>query len=511
MLLWQDGQAAQAKRLAQLALNGQFDVDSEVALRLSIVRLSSQFDVTEAVRQCTAALRLEGLSDAHRAELLSMLALNLVLSGKLAQAEEFIPAALEAADTTRDWASKATALVADSVISLYDDRWQDADDRMRLARRLAEQAGVLTTSWLPEATWSHFLARGFGRPDEASAEAAAGIAAARRSNQAAALRVWMMVHASSLLEEGRLEDAQNEVYSVLGMVDDLGVGDFADFTCLYNLGRVALHRGDERQLALSVADAERMMRSEVSLTRQAGAWLAALVADADGESQRALEVLGESIASFAEKGPSFPAPSDPAEEFTRIAMRAGRPDLAELAVTAAERRADLNPAFPILRAVALHARGLMESDVSRVRKAAEILTGFARPLALASALEDVGRMSVAHDAGEAIEYFDRALAIYEQTGAHRDASRVRRRLRGLGVRRARRAVAVTLSWPELTDAEAQVVNLAATGATNKDIAQRLFLSPHTIGTHLRHAYERLNITSRIELARLYTERLTGSA
>lgn len=54
----------------------------------------------------------------------------------------------------------------------------------------------------------------------------------------------------------------------------------------------------------------------------------------------------------------------------------------------------------------------------------------------------------------------------------------------------------------LTPQELQVVRLAATGASNREIAARLFLSPRTVGHHLSRAYPKLGVTRRMELARL---------
>jgi DNA-binding NarL/FixJ family response regulator len=51
----------------------------------------------------------------------------------------------------------------------------------------------------------------------------------------------------------------------------------------------------------------------------------------------------------------------------------------------------------------------------------------------------------------------------------------------------------------LAPQELQVVRLPATGATNRQIAARLFLSPRTVGFHLYKAYPKLGITSRTEL------------
>lgn len=51
----------------------------------------------------------------------------------------------------------------------------------------------------------------------------------------------------------------------------------------------------------------------------------------------------------------------------------------------------------------------------------------------------------------------------------------------------------------LTAQEAQVVQLAAEGLSNRDIAAQLFLSPRTVGHHLYNAYPKLGVASRAEL------------
>ncbi|SNY53657.1 helix-turn-helix transcriptional regulator [Paractinoplanes atraurantiacus] len=52
---------------------------------------------------------------------------------------------------------------------------------------------------------------------------------------------------------------------------------------------------------------------------------------------------------------------------------------------------------------------------------------------------------------------------------------------------------------DLTPQEAQIVRLAATGLSNKEIADRLFLSPRTVGSHLYKAFPKLGVTSRAQL------------
>ena len=58
----------------------------------------------------------------------------------------------------------------------------------------------------------------------------------------------------------------------------------------------------------------------------------------------------------------------------------------------------------------------------------------------------------------------------------------------------------------MTNAEIEVAELVADGNTNRDIGRKLFISPHTVNTHLRHVFEKLNVNSRVELANLARSR-----
>jgi DNA-binding CsgD family transcriptional regulator len=54
-------------------------------------------------------------------------------------------------------------------------------------------------------------------------------------------------------------------------------------------------------------------------------------------------------------------------------------------------------------------------------------------------------------------------------------------------------------WDSLTPTELDVVRLVSEGLGNKDIGARLFISPRTVQTHLTHVYNKLGLTSRVQL------------
>jgi predicted ATPase/DNA-binding CsgD family transcriptional regulator len=57
-----------------------------------------------------------------------------------------------------------------------------------------------------------------------------------------------------------------------------------------------------------------------------------------------------------------------------------------------------------------------------------------------------------------------------------------------------------LGWASLTPAELDIVRLVAQGHTNAAIGQRLFISANTVKKHLTHAYAKLDVDGRADLA-----------
>lgn len=62
-----------------------------------------------------------------------------------------------------------------------------------------------------------------------------------------------------------------------------------------------------------------------------------------------------------------------------------------------------------------------------------------------------------------------------------------------------------LGWSSLTPAQRGVAELVAAGLSNREVAARLFLSRHTVDSHLRQVFTRLGIASRVDLARLVAQ------
>jgi DNA-binding CsgD family transcriptional regulator len=56
-------------------------------------------------------------------------------------------------------------------------------------------------------------------------------------------------------------------------------------------------------------------------------------------------------------------------------------------------------------------------------------------------------------------------------------------------------------WDGLSEVERSIALLVSEGLTNRQIARRVGLSPHTVNYHLRGMFRKLGVSSRVELAR----------
>ena len=359
--------------------------------------------------------------------------------------------------------------------------------------------------WLPE-TWKSLLLISELRLEEAHAIIEVGTREAE--NVSKNIRIWTMLRCRARLSAGQLADACAEAEAILDMSDEIGDGNFGylNHVASYVLGDIALRTGDPVALQAARQNAEAMYRSAsgCGTTRRLGAWLSVRL---DG-GPIAPDMLG--VLAPGHVHASSPLAHSDAVELVRLLVSAGqRPDAASVAALL-EQSVGTNPAFPGLASAALHARALADNDPERAIAAARAYRCDPRPLVRAAALEDAGRMLPERARDEAVAYLDEALRLQSAAGAERDAARVRRLLRDRGAQRAGgRPDPAAGRWPELTASELAVVRLVTQGATDREAAERLFISAHTVNSHLRHVFAKLGIRSRVELARLAGERQEG--
>ncbi len=494
--LWQCGRSAAAAELAARELAGAPGTDrtAEARVRLGLARFTTRYSSTEAIRQCRAALALDGLADGLRSELLLVEAVNHGFAGEPDAAD----ADLALAGTAPGAGAALTRARAETYVAFHRQEW----DRAFRRHRDVVRACPVDEEMNPAPLWEATMWTSVGHPARALALADAELATARRDGRVGSLLMWRSLRARALFDAGRLGESRAEGVEVLDAEEIHLVGGLMDLFVVHALVRGALHAARPDVVRAHRDRVGQMTADGTAQVRRNGLWLTALVADAAGDAPAALRAAGEAVAALDRPGPSMSGVPDLADEvvLTRIALRAGDRHTAARAVEAAERRAAANPGWPVGEAAALHARGLLHADEVCLRGAVRALAGTERPLLLASAREDLARTVAADRPAEAVALLDEALAAYAAAGAGRDAARARRSLRGLGARR-RRAPDRPEGRSGLTPAEREVVRLVAEGGTNRQVAERLFLSPHTVNTHLRNAFVKLGVRSRLELAR----------
>jgi DNA-binding CsgD family transcriptional regulator len=269
------------------------------------------------------------------------------------------------------------------------------------------------------------------------------------------------------------------------------------------LVETSVRQGD---LAGANTAADRLVsRCPPNVTTGDQCWASALCADARGRPEVALAALAPVLERLRRNRFYF-ATWYPCRltQITALAMRAGDAGQAGVAAQAAAELSRRNPGVTPVLAAAVHACGLWQSDVGALHEAAGLLTGGEQPLATAAAREDVASaLARRGKRDDAIASLEAAYDTYHSANAGRDLARVRGALHALGVRKRQPSVARPQhGWASLTSGELAVVRVVAEGLTSREAAAQLYLSPDTVNTHLRHAFTKLGIRSRVELARL---------
>jgi DNA-binding CsgD family transcriptional regulator len=509
VLLHSAGRVDEARAFADTHLRDALPAEQEAEVLLSI---AGMFRVPPDARAAAGrqALALPELPVHLRAHHLAALFHNLLVGGRPEEAKAIHAQTAEAVHTSGDANSAFAFALAESVTAYSDGRYEDA---LRMTEQAA-YAGIGSTDWARERLaqeWRCETRTVLDHVEDSLHLAADGVAAAQRDRNGWAIRIFEIWRGRQLHQLGRLADAS----AILEGQFSAETGDrffgALDAAGIVALGRVALHQDNGRLRQRTAQLARALLEDGTPNFRREAVWLLALQAMATGDAQAAhtwLCALGSDQRTAIL--PLFPVDVTDETPLVRIALAAGDDELAQVAAAQADRRAQLNPRVATIVATAAHVRGLLTGDIEELERAVALFATGPRPLARAYALEDLGvARARAGVVDTAIEAFDQALILYAEAGASWDAGRVRGRLRDHGVRRrlVGRERAET-GWAAMTDSELAVARLVAQGLTNREVAEHLFVSPHTVSSHLRSIFAKLDINSRLALARLAAEHET---
>jgi DNA-binding CsgD family transcriptional regulator len=303
----------------------------------------------------------------------------------------------------------------------------------------------------------------------------------------------------ALLDTGRWGqlDELLDTAADLCATHDLKLLDVETIACRAQL---LAYRGDVEGAARALHDADAnavdatLSATRVALTRAAG-WIAIAESDYD----RAYLHLREQFLS--DGTPSHFVVSDRAiGELAWAAARSGRIDEAQSLITAIAHR--LGPEPPV-RLQLLHHQALAlvapaAAAESHFRLAVFNPAGDQWPLERARARLHYGEwLRRARRPADAKPLLTAALATFDRLGAAPLSALARAELRAAGV--APKNARTPGAFTELTAQERQIVRLAASGLTNRQIGEQLNLSPRTIASHLYHVYPKLGVSRRHEL------------
>ena len=162
---------------------------------------------------------------------------------------------------------------------------------------------------------------------------------------------------------------------------------------------------------------------------------------------------------------------------------------------------------PILRLNLACARPFLAADDQAeplfTAALAQDLAGY--PFLRARALFSLGRwLRRRRRSAESRSPLRESVALFDALGARAWSGRARQELRATGEKVGRRAPDLR---DRLTAQELQIAQLAAEGLSNRQIAERLFLSPRTIGGHLYRIFPKLEITARAHLRDAFADRV----
>ncbi|HEY7282996.1 MAG TPA: LuxR C-terminal-related transcriptional regulator [Actinomycetota bacterium] len=267
---------------------------------------------------------------------------------------------------------------------------------------------------------------------------------------------------------------------------------FAESLAAAHLGEVAASReAGERGLAIAEAGGSGVFRV---LNRWALGFLALSQGDA-AEADRLLRDLPDDVEAMGYRNPGVrPVHAD------AIEARIGAGDLAVdgLIHRLEERGRSLDNPWALAgsarcRGLLLAARGDPDGAMRELERALTEHERSPQPLERGRTLLALGTLQRrSQRRRDARTTLVAAVEVFDEIGAAIWAERARAELGRIGGR--------TSSGTDLTGSERRVAELAADGMTNREVAEALYLSEHTVESHLSSAYRKLGVRSRTELA-----------
>lgn len=445
---------------------------------------------TDARTQAEAVLSEAGVPEELRERAEATRLRALVAEGDLARVRRAAVTILGDADRCTGHVVLSGALTALGWIAWNAARIADATGLLRAAAHQSSVAGERTGGIDPKLDLAFMLAA-VGDFEEADAILATTTGSA----------VSSLVRARLGLAAGRLDDAVTGALAVLGDQRE-DEGSVFPSVALTVLAEVALLRGDTDIAANFARRLEpAYLPANAGFASALAPWLAGRLAAARQDPAHVVDVLGAVYDDPPRHRRLLVEQPAAAPWLVRVATAAGADRRAAGVVAYTELLAGDNRECRSLVAAATHARGVVDGDVSMLERAG---AGHRHPWAQASAFEDAGALVAGRDTHRARVDLERARVGYEQMGAHRDAARVRRRLHHLERAGAShgRGGRPLWGWDSLTPTETRVAALVAGGLTNRTVAERMYLSRHTVDFHLRQIFRKLDVTSRVALTRV---------
>jgi DNA-binding CsgD family transcriptional regulator len=312
-----------------------------------------------------------------------------------------------------------------------------------------------------------------------------------------ALAFPLSVAASLHMRRGSFAEAARLSNEAVGLGEDV-LGSFLHSVTLTTAAFVAANLGDAEACTRHAEQARAIalrldLTSTLACAEQALGFLA-LGAGDPATAVAHLERAREHTRRFGSRDPSFLfTDADLAEAY----VRAGRPaDAAELADELAAGAAATGGVWAA--AATARCRLLIDDDALDEHIAAALAAHarLAQPFELARTQLCAGeQLRRARRRADARPHLAAAQATFAALGAEQWMARAALELRATGGRGARRSPNDAL----LTARERDVCTLVAGGATNREAAAALHMSPRTVEHHLRMAYRKLGVRSRTEM------------